>query len=218
LFEDLLDADALVAQLDQRPLVGAQRQVPRLLDRPLAETPLPHNRARGARWHEVAQHPQDIRAQRQLGPGRDVQQRPADTALVEPQLQRREPVVHVPGQRRQRLVADLPDAVAAHHDLDQPADIAAARDDVLLDARDRRVLEVVRRRFRPVAHARQQDRRLEHGDRVRRGRQVAVAAGRTHDLHRPAEQLRLVEPVQHRWPLEEPGELVARRRDRRGFG
>ena len=37
LLQDLLDADALVAELDERPLVGAERQVPRFLDRLLAE-------------------------------------------------------------------------------------------------------------------------------------------------------------------------------------
>ena len=66
LLEDLLDADALVAKLDERPLVGAECQVPRFLDRLLAQAPLTHDRPGGARRHQVAQHPQHVGAPREF--------------------------------------------------------------------------------------------------------------------------------------------------------
>ena len=201
--------------------MGAERQVPRFLDQLLSEAAFTHDRPRGARRHQVAQHPQHVGAAFQVWLGSDVQQGPLHTALLKVQVQRCEPVVHVAGQRRQRVVADLADPVTAHQDLHQAADVAPARHGVLLDAGDRRVLEVVRRGLGPVAHPGQQDRRLEHRDGVGGGGQVAVAARRAHDLHRPAEQLRLVQPVEDGRPLEEAGEPVRnggrRHRRRRGL-
>lgn len=116
--------------------------------------------------------------------------------------------MHVPGEGRQRVVADLADPVAAHQDLHEAAHIAPARHGLLLDAGDRRVLEVVRGGPGPVPHAGQQDRRLEHGDGVGGGGEIAVAAGGAHDLHRPAEEFGLVQPVEGRRALQEAGELV----------
>ncbi len=100
LLQNLLDADALVAQLDQRPLVGAQRHVPRLLDGPLTEPPLTHDRPRGTVRQQVAQHPQHIGAPLQLRLAGDVQQCPVHAALLQLEVQRREPIVHVARQRR----------------------------------------------------------------------------------------------------------------------
>lgn len=117
LLKHLLDGDALVPELDQLPLMRAERQVPGLLDGLLAEPPLTHDRPRGAPRQQMAQHPQHIGAARQLRTGRHVQQRPLHTALLEFEIQRREPVVHIARERRQGLVADLSDPVAAHHDL-----------------------------------------------------------------------------------------------------
>ncbi len=164
LLQDLLDADALVTELDERPLVCAQRKVPGLLRRLLAELPLTHDRPRGTVRHQVAQHPQHIGALPQFRLGGHVQQSPPDAALLELEAEWGEAVVHVPGEGRQRVVADLADPVAAHQDLHEAAHIAPARHGLLLDAGDRRVLEVVRGGPGPVPHAGQQDRRLEHGD------------------------------------------------------
>ena len=74
--------------------------------------------------------------------------------------------------------------------------------------------EVVRGGAGPVAQPGQQDRGLEHGDRVGGAGQVAVAPGQPDDVHAPAAQLLLVEPVQDRRRGEEPGEPVGDRRRR----
>ncbi|ESU51366.1 hypothetical protein P376_0658 [Streptomyces sp. HCCB10043] len=208
LFEDLLDAHALVPELDERPLMGAQRQVPRLLDRPLAELPLTHDRPGRAVRQQTAQHPQHVRARPQLRAGAQVQQSTLHSPLLELQLQRGEPVVHIAGQRRQRVVADPADPVAAHHDLDEPPHIAPPRHRILLDAGDRRVLEVVRGGLGPVPHPGEQDRRLEHRDGVGGRRQIATAPCGAHDVHRPAQQLGLVQRVEDGRPPQEPGEPV----------
>ncbi len=208
LLQDLLDAHPLVPQLDERPLMSAQRQVPRLLDRPLAELPLTHDRPGRTVRHQPAEHPQHVGTGPQLRVRVHVQQSPPHAPLLELQPQRGEPVVHVTGQWRQRVVPDPADPVAAHHDLDEPPHIASPRHRVLLDAGDRRVLEVVRRGLGPVPHPGEQDRRLEHRDGVRGGGRVAAASCRAHDLHRPAQQFGLVQRVEDRRLPQEPGEPV----------
>jgi hypothetical protein len=107
----------------------------------------------------------------------DVEQGALHAALLQFEFEWGQPVVHVTGQRWQGVVADLPDAVAAEHDLDQPADIAPARHRVLLDAGHGGVGEVVGRRPGAIAHTGQQDRRFEDRDRVGGRGEVTVAAG-----------------------------------------
>ncbi|GAA3245866.1 hypothetical protein GCM10020256_73140 [Streptomyces thermocoprophilus] len=101
MFEDLLDADALVAQLDQGALVGAEGEVPGLLDGTLPQAAFAHDRAGGTVRHQTAQHPQHVGAGFQLRPGRHVEQGALHTALLKLEAERCEPVVDVPGERRQ---------------------------------------------------------------------------------------------------------------------
>ena len=174
----------------------------------LAEPALAHDGPDRALGQQVAQHPQQVRAGRQLGLAARSSNARWSVRCVQVRGRGAEPVVDVAGQRRQGVVADLADPVAAQQDLAQPAHVAAAGHDVLLDAGDRGVLEVVRGRAGPVAHPGEQDRGLEDGDGVGGAGEVAVAAGQPHDVDAPAEQLGLVEAVQRGRAGEEAGQPV----------
>jgi hypothetical protein len=115
-------------------LVASDRQVPALLDRPLAQPALAHDGTDGAGRKQGAQDPQQVRAGRQLGAGGEVEQGPLHRARLQAQPQRTEPVVDVAGQRGEGVVADLADPVATQEQLAQAAHVAAAGHHVLLDA------------------------------------------------------------------------------------
>ena len=193
-------------------LVRADRQVPALLDRPLAQPPLAHDRPDGAVGQQVAQHPQQVGARHQLRVARRGRAAPAASSrCCRFEAQRREPVVARRGPaaaaRRSRPGRSGRRRAGSRTRRRTSRRPGTASFSMQVTAASWKSYGVGRARSRMPG---QQDRRLEHRDGVGGAGQVAVAAGQPHDVDAPAEQFGLVERVQRGRLAQEAGQLVGR--------